>query len=57
MYQEIKPERFDPNANKWILEIVMTNGYVQVIKFQNPQSLNNYRNEFIAFANQKTLGR
>lgn len=57
MYQQIRPEKFDKDTNTWILEIVTTTGYVQVIKFQNPKSLKDYRNEFIAFVNQKTLGR
>ena len=50
MYREIRPERFDPNTGKWILEIVMKTGYVQVITSPVQVALINYRNEFLQFA-------
>ncbi len=54
MYREIRPERFDDKTGKWIMEIVMNNGYVQVITSPVRVALENYRNEFLKFVQQET---
>ncbi|MBO7509523.1 MAG: hypothetical protein J6T57_04590 [Alphaproteobacteria bacterium] len=56
MYRKIRPKYFDEVKNKWILEIEMPNNYIQVVEFENKQSLANYRKmlrEFKRFTNAK----
>lgn len=57
MYEKINPEYFDAEKNKWILEVVMTNGYVQVIEFVNTKSLNDYRTELAEYINKRQRAR
>ncbi|MBO4480690.1 MAG: hypothetical protein J5742_03665 [Alphaproteobacteria bacterium] len=53
MFKEIQSQKFDEQEGKWILELLMTSGYVQVVKFVNEQSMKNYRTELLAFAKRQ----
>lgn len=49
MVKTVYPPVFDKESGKWILRILNTNGYLQIVEFVNCQSLENYRDEMMAF--------
>lgn len=49
MVKTVYPPVFDKESGKWILRILNTNGYLQIVEFVNRQSLENYRDEMMAF--------
>lgn len=49
MVKTIYPPFFDKTTGKWILQILNTNGYLQVVEFVNSESLENYRREMMDF--------
>ena len=57
MCQKIKNERFDAKEGKWVMDIQMSNGTVQTIKFVNEQSLAEYRSELLAAIERQKRAR
>ena len=49
MVKTVYPPVFDKESGRWILRILNTNGYLQIVEFVNIKSLENYRCEMMAF--------